>query len=160
MWLEISLKHFKLLLCSVYRPPGGSNNFWNLFYYSIEPAFNVSQNIVIIGDLNVDLLRERKHRLNEIAAFYELRNTIHEAIRMGSLLYTISVSNCNLLIDSEVIQVERNISDHDATLINLKIPQYVRTTQKRKVWLYRYRDADFPSLNNVISDYDWVSFVS
>jgi len=76
---------------------------------------------------------------------------------MGSLLDPIFVSNCNLLIDSEVIQVERNISDHDATLINLKIPQYIRTTLKRRVWLYR--EVDFPSLNNAISDYDWDSFL-
>ena len=157
IWLEISLNNFKLLLCSAYRPPGGSNNFWDLFDYSIEQAFNVSQNIVIIGDLNIDLLRERNHRLNEIASFYELRNTIHEPTRMGSLLDPIFVSNCNLLIYSEVIQVERNISDHNATITSLKIPQYVRTTLKRKVWLYR--EADFPSLNNAISDYDWESFL-
>jgi hypothetical protein len=80
-------------------PPGGSNNFWDLFDYSIEQAFNVSQHIFIIGDLNVYLLRERNHRLNEIASFYELRNTIHEPTHMGSLLNPIFVSNCNLLID-------------------------------------------------------------
>ena len=57
------------------RITGGSNNFWDLFDYSIEQAFNVSQNtcIVIIGDQNVDLLRERNHRLNEIASFYEFK---------------------------------------------------------------------------------------
>ena len=95
IWLEISLNNFKLLLCSAYRSPGGSNNFWDLFDYSIEQAFNGSQNIVIIGDLNIDLLRERNHRLNEIASFYELRNTIHEPTHMGSLLDPIFVSNCN-----------------------------------------------------------------
>jgi hypothetical protein len=34
---------------------------------------------------------------------------------------------------------------------------YVRTTLKRKVWLYR--EADFSSLNNAISDNDWDSFL-
>ena len=101
-------------------------------------------------------MRERNHRLNEIASFYELRNTIHEPTHMGSLLNPIFVSNCNLLIDSEVIKVERNINEDDAALINLNIRQYVRTTLKRKVWLYR--EADFPSLNNAIYDYDWDSF--
>jgi hypothetical protein len=77
---------------------------------------------VITGDLNVDLLVENKHRLNEIIRLYDMSNVIKEPTRMGALLYPVLISNNNMFIDAEVIEVVGAVSDHDATLIHLKIP--------------------------------------
>jgi hypothetical protein len=73
---------------------------------------------VITGDLNVDIFVENKHRLNEIIRLYDMSNVIKEPTRMGALLYPVLISNNNIFIDAEVIEVVRAVSDHDATLIH------------------------------------------
>ncbi|CAC5424809.1 unnamed protein product [Mytilus coruscus] len=104
IWFEVLIPNFKLLICAVYRPPGNGTDFWNNFDYSIEQALNVTSNVVITGDLNVDLLTECNHRLNEIIQLYNMTNVIKEPTRFGALLDPILISNVNISIDAEVIQ--------------------------------------------------------
>jgi hypothetical protein len=40
--------------------------FWDNFDYSFEQALTFTENIIITGDLNVDLLIQTNHKLNEI----------------------------------------------------------------------------------------------
>jgi hypothetical protein len=103
----------------VYRPPGTTASFWDHFDYSLEQALNFTENIIITGDLNVDLLTQTNHRLNEILTLSDLTNVINEPIRMDALLDPVIVSNIDIVVDSEVIGVDRSISDHNATLINI-----------------------------------------
>jgi hypothetical protein len=42
------------------------NPFWRDFQHSIEQSFNFTQHVVVTGDLNVDLLHEQNHVLNDI----------------------------------------------------------------------------------------------
>ena len=114
------------LICTVYRPPGADNSFWDRFEYSIEQALNYTENIVINGDLNVDLLKEKRSKLNEIISLFSLTNVISEPTRMGALLDPILISNTNIHIDSLVIDINRDISDHNTTLINIKIPCFIK----------------------------------
>ena len=120
--MEIRIPNYKVLICIVYRPPGSGPDFWNHFEYSIEQALNFTGNVVVTGDLNVDLLDENKHRLNEIIRLYDMSNVIKELTIMAALLYPVLISNNNIFIDAEVIEVVGAVSDHDATLIHLKIP--------------------------------------
>jgi hypothetical protein len=62
--------------------------------------------------LNVDLLRENNNKLLEIISELNLTNVIKEPTRNGALLDPILVSNLDIVIDSEVISVNRDISDH------------------------------------------------
>jgi hypothetical protein len=45
-----------------------------------------TSNIIINGDLNVDLLRENNNKLLEIISEYNLTNVIKEPTRNGALL--------------------------------------------------------------------------
>ena len=63
LWIEVLIPNFKLLVCVVYRPPGTTESFWDNFDYSLEQALNLTENIIITGDLNVDLLRDRPFNL-------------------------------------------------------------------------------------------------
>jgi ATP-dependent helicase/DNAse subunit B len=67
------------------------------------------------------------------------------------------VSNIELVVDSEVIGVDRSISDHDATLINIKISYSIKKTYMRKVWQYKH--ADLLKLNNEISEFQWEPYL-
>jgi hypothetical protein len=69
IWIEVSFPRYKILVCVVYRSPSAINPFWNNFHYSVEKAIESSL-VVITGDLNVDLLIETNHRLNEIMYNY------------------------------------------------------------------------------------------
>ena len=131
--------------------------FWENFEYSIEQAMNYTSNIIINGDLNVDLLRENNNKLLEIISEFNLTNVIKEPTRNGALLDPILVSNLDIVIDSEVISVNRDISDHDATLINIKIHCLLKRSKMRKVWLYI--KADFNKINNEILEFQWEQFL-
>ena len=131
--------------------------FWENFEYSIEQAMNYTSNIIINGDLNVDLLRENNNKLLEIISEFNITNVIKEPTRNGALLDPIIVSNLDIVIDSEVISVNRDISDHDATLINIKIPCLPKRSYMRKVWLYK--KADFNKINNEILEFQWEQFL-
>jgi hypothetical protein len=45
---------------------------------------------------------------------YDLTNVINESTRMGALMDPVIVSNIDIVVDSEVIGVDRSISDHNA----------------------------------------------
>jgi hypothetical protein len=137
------------------------------FEYSIEQAMNYTSNIIINGDLNVDLLRENNKLLEIITVHVRILKfriiTSYQIIspeakfksylgftqiscdvytrtpppktitRNGALLDPILVSNLDIVIDSEVISVNRDISDHDATLINIQIPCLLKRSYMRKI---------------------------
>ena len=88
---------------------------------------------------------------------YDLTNVINEPTRMGALLDPVIVSNIDIVVDSEVIGVDRNISDHNATIINIKIPYSIKKTYMRKVWQYKH--ADLLKLNNEISEFQWETYL-
>jgi ATP-dependent helicase/DNAse subunit B len=67
------------------------------------------------------------------------------------------VSNIELVVDSEVIGVDRSISDHNATLINIKTSYSIKKTYLRKVWQYNH--ADLLKLNNEISEFQWEPYL-
>ena len=62
----------------VYRSPSATNPFWDNFHYSVKKAIESSSRVMITRDLNVDLLIETNHRLNEIMYNFNLRNCINE----------------------------------------------------------------------------------
>jgi hypothetical protein len=76
---------------------------------------------------------------------------------MGALLDPVIVSNIDIVVDSEVIGVDRSISDHNATMINIKIPYSIKKTYMRKVWQYKH--VDLLKLNNEISEFQWESYL-
>ena len=83
--------------------------------------------------LNGRSLTQTNHKLNEIMTLYDLTNVINEPTRMGALLDSVIVSNIDIVVDSEVIGVDRSISDHNATMINIKILYSIKKTYMRKV---------------------------
>jgi hypothetical protein len=91
-----------------------------------------------------------------------LKNMITEPTRTcntrQSLLDPVLVSdNCNVL-ESYVIQVDRKYSDHEATIVYLKVPLISINTYKRLVW--DYRNADFETCNDCIYSLNWNSIIS
>ena len=59
---------------------------------------------------------------------------------------------------SDVMQVDRIKSDHDATIAFFPIPYDLQTNYKRDVWLYKHGNYD--GLNSEIDQFDWNSHLS
>ena len=159
IWVEIEFPNYKVLLCVVYRSPGATQSFWQNFEYSIEEAFNYTTNVIITGDLNIDLLVENNNSLSNIINVFYLQNVIHEPTRInqntgnGTLLDPVLISaDCNATF-SEVIDVCREKSDHNATKISLQIPNYLQKTYQRTIWMYK--NADFEKFNKLIRQFNW-----
>ena len=56
------------------------------------------------------------------------------------------------------MQVDRKYSDHEATIVYLKVPFKSINTYKRLVWDYQI--ADFETCNECISSFIWNSSIS
>ncbi|CAC5418707.1 unnamed protein product [Mytilus coruscus] len=121
IWLEIDFPQHKILLCAVYRSPGSSHPFWQNFKHSIEQAYNYTTKIVITGDLNVDLFTEHNHVLNDLMNIFCLQNVVKEATRFdhrsgrATLLDPILISEDCCASFTEIIDINRQMSDHNAT---------------------------------------------
>jgi hypothetical protein len=83
IWLQLDFSNKSVLICIVYRTQGAINPFWRDFQHSIEQSFNFTQHVVVTGDLNVDLLHEKNHVLNDIIQLYNLTNLVKEPTRIG-----------------------------------------------------------------------------
>ena len=112
--------------------------------------------MIVVGDLNVDILTEKKHRLLDIMNLVDLNNCINSPTRYGptrqSLLDLILVKECSI-VNSEVVDIDRLISDHNGVLVNININTNFKSAYKREIW--DYRRGDFEKFNEDINTADW-----
>ena len=60
LWIKVIFPRLSFLICCVYRPPNCTDPFWDNFHHSVETAAVQSNCLLVLGDLNVDLLTEKK----------------------------------------------------------------------------------------------------
>ena len=125
-------------------------------------ALDYSSHIILTGDINIDFTNLTNVQLRDCLALFNLTNVIDEPTRItdysSSLIDPILVSDACSVLDSGVIPVENVISDHKATYVSIKAPVYIKTAYYREVWIYK--NADYPTLNNLIRDFDWNSVIN
>ncbi|CAG2220419.1 unnamed protein product [Mytilus edulis] len=117
-------------------------------------------NVVITGDVIVDLLTDHSHKKFDIVRINGLKifkRTNQILCNTPVLLDPILVSDSCDVYDSHVIQIDRTYSDHDGTIIFLNNLGRLQnnTTYKRMIW--DYRNADFDKCNELIATFDWES---
>ena len=83
IWIEVKTKEGPLLICTVYRPPN-SFEFWEHLESNTEyvKAESSTQNLVIIGDMNADLLTANGKKLLDICNIHNLHHHIKEPTRI------------------------------------------------------------------------------
>lgn len=54
LWTEVKYINWTLLICNVYRPPNSLVSFWHHLNVTLEKAFEYSNKIIIVGDINED----------------------------------------------------------------------------------------------------------
>ncbi len=161
IWVEIKDKSNKYFICNVYRPPNYSVEFWHKLNVCIESASELTNQIVIVGDINEDQLNPTNTKLRNILMINNMRNIITEPTRITehsqTLIDPISVTENIFIYDSGVINSPAEISDHRGTYVYLHCNLTAEIPFKRKVW--NYKRADFTLLNHLITTTDW-SFIN
>ena len=131
------------------------------FRYSIERALDSNPHVVIVGDINVDLSASTTNPLTDIMHAFQLQNIITAPTRVSltraSLLDPIIISDACSYSFSDVIDVDRDISDHKACVVDFNFGTSPNSCT-RKVWCYK--DADYEKFNNLINNVDWIEVLN
>ena len=153
LWVEIKINKRQFLLGTFYSPKPQDRLFFDAFDRNIEKAMELSQNLVIVGDLNEDLLNDNFRYLRDTLLANSLQNIISVPTRGRALLDPIIVTDDLSAYDSGVLPNPNEISDHLATYIVLPHYYSVSSTYIRRVW--SYKRADFTKLEENIRSFDW-----
>ncbi len=157
IWLKVKTNCEKYFLCTLYRQPSSSVDFWEALNRNLETAIDSTNKIIIVGDVNEDQLNERNHKLKDILILNSLKNIITSPTRItdtsSTLIDPIIVDQDQAIIKSDVLPIPNDISDHSATLIILPSELSSNTSYTRTVW--NYKRADFDKLNELILNADW-----
>jgi hypothetical protein len=153
IWIKIKLKGQIYLLGTFYSPKPSDADFFTCFNRNIDKAFELSNNIMIVGDLNENLLIPNNRKLTDILLLNSMINIIKEPTRLNALLDPIIISSDLNYSDSGTISVPQNISDHKATYVILPFPYKLNRCYERNVFIYK--KADFKKLNDSILSTDW-----
>ena len=163
VWLEIDNPTSQIFLCCVYRPPNADSSFWRNFSWSLDKACEISDKIIIVGDINVDLFNTPDtHIIYDIISNCQLVNIIKDATRITNssrtLIDPIFTTQSINVTESGTLNAGDNLSDHMATFLSITVKYKTNQAYQRKVWIYK--EADFDKLNNLISHCDWNNLIT
>jgi len=80
--MQIELSNTQLLVCSIHRPENAVHPFWENLRNSISNASDISSNIDIVCNINVDMLTLSPNRvLSEIINMFSFINVIDQPTR-------------------------------------------------------------------------------
>ncbi len=157
LWIEVKDHNQTYLICTTYRPPNSPVDYWERLNVCLEKAAEISNNIILTGDVNEDQLNNSNHKFRDLLSLNTMVNVITEPTRVTDLSQTlidpIAISTGIKPLNSGVVNTDKLVSDHYGTYIYISIYIQPNTSYKRRVW--NYKRADFCSLNNAIRATDW-----
>ena len=117
LWIEIiHTNNSPILIGVVYRPPNSSNDWFNQFEAQIDKASTIAQNIIMMGEFNIDFQKEIPHRWQQLYQSYSFIQLINEPTRITSTTSTtidhIYVTNQQYVRDVAIFKI--SLSNHFA----------------------------------------------
>lgn len=153
IWFKVITKQESFLFGVFYSPKTADRVFFDSLNKNLEKAFEISDKVVILGDLNEDLLNPRFHNLKDILLTNSMCNVIQEPTRQQAILDPIILPIDMQFSNSGTIDLPDNISDHKATYLYLPFPYEMQSTFERTVW--NFKKANFELLNESVLSTDW-----
>ena len=128
IWAEIKLPHAKpFLVCTIYRPPSALNEWIDLFEEEISIAQTTGLEVIIMGDLNIDLKIPGNRKWKNLINLFDLKQLVQEPTRVTQTSATIidhvytshpeNIVNC--------IVSDLSLSDHFPICFTRKINQRI-----------------------------------
>ena len=161
LWLEVRSKNNKFLLCTCYRPPDESVQFWEDLQFMVDQArLGDINHIIISGDLNADPSTVNGTKLSQFVTSNDLTLHIQEPTRITETTSSILdqfITNIPEHVYNAKVDPPLLTNDHCTISIklNFKIPKV--NAIERVIWVYK--DADWEGFNNAIQNYDWDSLL-
>ena len=157
IWIEVSTREGKLLICTIYRPPN-SNAFWDDFELNIEMVKETCRksNLIIMGDINADLNTSNGKKLLDICQSQNLSHHINEPTRItdttASCLDQI-LTNIPSLVTSTSVEAPICNNDHCTVGINVAFNIPKERNFFRHIWLYE--KCDISGFRNALLSFNW-----
>ena len=119
LWVEIKVNRDIYLIGLFYSPRTADAIFFDSLNKNIEKALDITNNIIILGDMNEYLLNPNMHNLKDVLLLNSLHNIISEPTRQLALLDPIIDHEDMSTLSQGIIQVPNEISDHCATYVHI-----------------------------------------
>ena len=132
IWIKVKQNNQFYLFGIFHSPKTSDKHFFDCFNQNLEIALDISKNVVIVGDLNEDMLNPNNQNLKNELLINSLNNIITEPTRGRAFLDPILTSFDQTVLDTGILQVSPEISDHYATFITLPFEYNIHYTFKRK----------------------------
>ena len=100
-----------------YSPGTADAVFFNNFNANIDKVYEISRNLILVGDLNEDLLIMNCRTLRDILLINSMQNVINDATRQNAILDPIIIFDDMSYTDCGVTDTPAHISDHKATYL-------------------------------------------
>lgn len=158
IWLELRLKHKKLLYGTFYIPPHSSQNVWDEFEQSVDLALDSNCDIIITGDFNINMLGNQKARLDNVLTQFSLyqliTNPTYVTEHSSSLLDLILVNNPHCILTTEVgPPLLEQVRYHMPTVGIINHPNKLVKAFKRKIFLYDR--GNYNMYRQQLAVFDW-----
>ena len=163
IWIELKLKHKKLLLGTFYRPPNALAVYTSLIEDSISLAMNSGiKDVIVTGDLNYNCLNPLSSSARTIHSFcqeFGLVQTVEEPTHFTenshSLIDLILVSNKDFVFRTGVAEpfLDQPVRYHCPIYGLFKFSKPKAKTYSRTVW--KYDQGDYDQLRQDIKDTNW-----
>lgn len=146
LWVEVSIKGLRFLICNCYRPPHVGLDFWDVFQAQLDKAKagNI-RNIILLGDLNADPTTLPGRYLKSFVEQNHMYLHIEQATRLTPSSQTCLdqiISNVPFLIKRVSVTPPIGTSDHCVISSELDLKVTKKTCYTRKVWYYNKADYD------------------
>lgn len=140
-----------------HSPSAKRKDFLEFFNDWCENQIEVSENNIICGDFNIDLLSDSHYstKLKQILNLFALKQYVRQPTRIteiSSTLIDLVVSNCE--VEVEVLLTEK-ISDHSTMIIRPVMFKNIRINDTMTKKIIKYDKVAF---QNNLKKYDWSDF--
>ena len=120
---------------------------------NIEKALDITDNIIILRDMNEDLFNPNMHNLKDVLPINSLHNIIAEPTHQLALLDLIILHEDMTPLNQGIIKEPSKISDQCATYVYLPFEYPIHGTFTITVWMYKF--ANYELFNRKIYELDW-----
>ena len=164
--VELNIKQESFVIVGVYRPHSDTiNNFNEHFSNFLESPLLRSKSCIILGDLNICLLKDNPHNVDYSNLLFSHHYTpiitkpTHFSQVNGVLPSLLDHIFLNKICSYSCGILELDLTDHLPTFLNLNY-DLVDTNEKIKIQFRLINDSTKISFKNLIENFNWNSILN
>ena len=143
-WISIKLKDNLLIIGTIYRPPSSNQEYFDNILNVIQRAKDISDHVIVMGDLNFDCINVSDTSKNQISYMEELfdmkqliSSPTRETLNSKSLIDVILTTDCEKHFNNNVIKVA--MSDHYCVVSDYYLHEKLTTVNHKQITFRDYR---------------------